>query len=48
MSVAHALTTTVSEEPVSYKYLEIAVEPKEEFSNEFSEASRVKSIYAYC
>lgn len=43
-SIAHALAT-VGEEPVSYKYLEVAAESKEEFSMEFSEDNRVESMY---
>jgi hypothetical protein len=43
-SIVHALAT-VGEEPVSYKYLEMAAESKEEFSKEFSEESRVESMY---
>jgi hypothetical protein len=43
-SIAHALAT-VGEEPVSYKYLEMAAESKEEFSKEFGEKSRVESMY---
>jgi hypothetical protein len=43
-SIAHALAT-VGEEPVSYKYLEMAAESKEEFSKEFGEESRVESMY---
>ena len=42
-SIVHALAT-VGEEPVSYKYLEMAAESKE-FSKEFSEESRVESMY---
>ncbi|KAI2706541.1 hypothetical protein CBS147372_452 [Penicillium roqueforti] len=43
-SIAHALAT-VGEEPVSYKYLEMAAELSEEFSKEFSEESHVESMY---
>ncbi|KAJ6112321.1 hypothetical protein N7523_008382 [Penicillium sp. IBT 18751x] len=44
VSIAHALAT-VEEEPVTYKYLEIAAESNERFSEEFSRARCVESMY---
>ncbi|KAJ6122759.1 hypothetical protein N7512_005224, partial [Penicillium capsulatum] len=43
-SIAHALAT-VEEQPVSYKYLEMAAESNEKLSEKFGQESRVESMY---
>ena len=43
-SIAHALAT-VDEQPVSYKYLEMAAESNEKLSEKFDQESRVESMY---
>lgn len=43
-SIAHALAT-VEEQPVSYKYLEMAAESNEKLSENFGQESRVESMY---
>lgn len=43
-SIAHALAT-VSEEPVKYKYLEMAAESNEKLLEKFGQQSRVESMY---
>ena len=44
LSIAHALAT-VDEEPVTYKYLEMAAESNESLSEKFGQESRVESMY---